>query len=71
VAVVGPFNGWNPTVHALVRTTAGDWTITIYLPLGRVIYYFDVDGAFWLDPYDDGRASNAWGSEYSVRRVMK
>jgi hypothetical protein len=30
--VVGPFNGWEPTVHPLVRTTTGDWTITIYLP---------------------------------------
>jgi hypothetical protein len=26
VAVVGPFNGWNPTVHPLVRTATGDWT---------------------------------------------
>ena len=69
VAVVGPFNGWDPAVHPLVRTTAGDWTITIYLPPGRVIYHFDVDRAFWLDPNDDGRIPNAWGSEYSVRHV--
>jgi 1,4-alpha-glucan branching enzyme len=69
VAVVGPFNGWDPTVHPLVRTASGDWTISIYLPAGRVIYHFDVDGASWLDPNDDGRIRNAWGSEYSVRYV--
>jgi len=33
------------------------------------VYYFDVDGAYWLDPNDDGRVPNAWGSEYSVRHV--
>jgi hypothetical protein len=67
--VVGPFNGWDPTVHPLVRTTYGDWKITIYLPPGRVIYHFDVDGAAWLDPSDEERIRNAWGSEYSVRHI--
>jgi len=71
VAVVGPFNGWNPAIHQLVRAATGDWTITIYLPPGRVIYHFDADGTFWLDPHDDGRIRNAWGSEYSVRHVTK
>ncbi len=70
VAVVAPFNGWDPTVHPLVRTTRGDWTITIYLPSGRAIYYFDVDGVAWLDPNDDGRIRNASGSEYSVRLII-
>ena len=70
VAVVGPFNGLDPTVHPLVRTATGDLTITIYLPPGRVVYHFDVDGAVWLDPNDDGRMRNAWGSEYSVRHVI-
>jgi 1,4-alpha-glucan branching enzyme len=71
VALVGPFNGWDPTVHPLVRTTSGDWTITIYLPPGRVTYHFDVDGAAWLDPNDDGRIPNTWGTEYSVWHVTK
>ena len=70
VAVVGPFNGWNPAVHPLVRTTTGDWTITIYLPPGRIVYHFDVDGAVWLDPHDDGRIHNAQGPKYSVRHVI-
>jgi 1,4-alpha-glucan branching enzyme len=70
VAVVGPFNHWNPVTHLLTRTVTRDWTITIYLPAGRLIYHFDVDGAFWLDPNDDGRIPNSWGSEYSVRHVI-
>lgn len=70
VAIVGPFNGWDPSVHPLVRITTGDWAVTIHLPPGRVVYHFDVDGAFWLDPHDDARIRNAWGSEYSVRHVI-
>jgi len=34
---------------------------------GRIIYHFDVDGAYWLDPSDEGRVPNAWGTHYSVR----
>lgn len=71
VAVVGPFNGWNPAVHLLTKTADGDWTITIYLPPGHTIYQFSIDGAFWLDPYDEGRVPNGWGSEYSIRYVRQ
>ena len=67
VAVVGPFNGWNPAAHAMRRGADGDWTVTIYLPPGRVVYLFDVDGESWLDPDDAERMPNSWGSEYSVR----
>lgn len=70
VAVIGSFNGWNPTAHSMSRrTTDGDWMVTIYLPPGRVVYLFDVDGARWLDPDDEERMPNSWGSEYSVRYV--
>ena len=70
MAVVGPFNGWNPAVHAMNRRADGDWTVTIYLPPGRLVYLFNVDGEYWLDPNDDERMPNSWGSEYSVRHVV-
>lgn len=67
VAVLGPFNGWNPRTHLLTKMPEGDWVVKIDLPPGRTVYYFDVDGAYWLDPNDEGRIPNGWGSEYSVR----
>ena len=67
VAVVGSFNGWDPTAHPMSRPADGDWSVTVYLPPGRVVYLFDVDGEHWLDPDDQERMPNAWGSEYSVR----
>ncbi len=71
VSVVGSFNGWDPKAHLLTKTANGDWTITIYLPPGRTVYQFSVDGAFWLDPRDEGRIPNCWGSEYSIRYVRR
>jgi hypothetical protein len=69
VAITGAFNGWNPAVHRLHRDPDGDWMITVYLPPGRIVYCFWVDGTPWLDPADQGRIPNGWGSEYSIRYV--
>jgi 1,4-alpha-glucan branching enzyme len=69
VSVIGSFNGWNPAVHRMRRTSDGDWTVTVYLTQGRAVYCFSVDGGMWLDPSDEGRVPNGWGSEYSVRHV--
>lgn len=69
VSVVGSFNGWNPSAHRMQRTDDRTWTITVYLASGRAVYLFSVDGTMWLDPADDGRVPNSWGSEYSVRHV--
>jgi 1,4-alpha-glucan branching enzyme len=71
VSVVGSFNGWNPAVHPMRRAEDDDWMITVYLSPGRTVYLFSVDGEMWVDPEDDGRISNGWGSEYSVRQVKK
>lgn len=69
VTLLGPFNGWDPRTHILAKDPQGSWSITLYLPPGRTIYCFSVDGAYWLDPGDEGRVPNGWGSEYSVRYV--
>jgi hypothetical protein len=69
IAIVGPFNGWNPQLHLMTKTPQDYWVIKIHLPPGRTVYCFDVDGAYWLDPNDEGRIPNGWGTEYSVRYV--
>ena len=68
VSLVGSFNGWNPDVHPM-RRDLDYWRITIHLSPGRMVYVFLVDGVMWLDPQDDGRIPNGWGSEYSIRHV--
>src|SRR5262249_22555282 len=68
VALRGSFNAWQGDAHPLRKDTDGEWGITVYLCPSRIVYYFDVDGVPWLDPDDDGRVPNGWGSEYSVGR---
>jgi hypothetical protein len=70
VSVIGAFNAWNPTAHPM-RRRGDEWTTTVYLPAGRVVYLFSVDRTIWLDPGDDERLPNGWGSEYSVRDVAQ
>ena len=43
----------------------------MYLSPGRAVYLFSVDGVMWLDPEDDDRIPNGWGSEYSIRLVTE
>jgi hypothetical protein len=51
VAVVGDFNGWNPTANVLGRSTdAREWMGVIALPPGRHLYAFVVDGVVTPDP---------------------
>jgi anti-anti-sigma factor len=44
IAVVGFFNGWDPTAHPMAKTAAGDWTVMVHLPPGRYVYNIWVDG---------------------------
>jgi 1,4-alpha-glucan branching enzyme len=69
VAVIGPFNGWRGNSHRLMRIPGGDWIITVFLPPGRVVYGFDVDGTCWPDPHGEDRVSAGSGSEYFIRHV--
>lgn len=69
VSVAGSFNGWDATTHPLEQTPKGDWMTTAYLPAGRILYCLWVEGFTRLDPFDDGRTTNEWGAECSVRYV--
>ena len=69
VAVVSSFNSWDGKAHPLTKTSDGDWSITVFLAPGRVVYRFCVDGIPWLDPGAEGRVVNASGWECSVRYV--
>jgi hypothetical protein len=52
VALVGDFNGWDPSADLLTRDSAsGIWTVTVPLTPGRHVYAFMVDGkTLTLDP---------------------
>ena len=51
VAVVGNFNGWDPTAHPLEKKNSL-WQVTILLQKGNTYFYnFIIDGDKWItDP---------------------
>ncbi len=69
VCLVAGFNRWDPRAHQMQRGPEGDWTVVVHLPPGVHPYLFLVDGAWWNDPGDDGRAPSEWGNEYSLKLV--
>lgn len=50
VTVIGAFNGCLGQSHRLIKQADGDWMISVFLPPGRVVYAFEVDGTRWCDP---------------------
>jgi len=67
VAVVGDFNGWNPTATRMHPTRDGTWQARFVLPPGRHVYAFVVDGRRWLpDPAAPLAPEDAFGTRNSV-----
>jgi hypothetical protein len=70
VAVVGDFNGWDPSSSPMKRYGAGGpWTITVTARPGRHTYAFMVDGKLVLDPRAPRTRDLDYGGEASVLMV--
>ncbi len=50
VFVAGTFNDWRPDEHPLERDEAGEWSVTLELPVGRHEFKFIVDGQWGCEP---------------------
>ena len=67
VAVVGDFNGWNPTAHVMTADARGVWTTTVPLTPGRHAYAFVVDDSVWVtDPRTPVVRDADYGRDQSV-----
>ena len=69
VALVGDFNGWNPTSHPMKRMPDGAWLLTVELKHGHHRYAFLVDGVLSLDPQAQGITRNDQGERVSLVSV--
>ena len=66
VAMVGDFNGWNPSSHPMERRVDGSWHLTVPLKHGGHAYQFLVDGQPANDPRAQGLTRNAKGDKVSM-----
>jgi hypothetical protein len=67
VAVVGDFNGWDPTAHSLEQVSPGVWSLVVPLEPGRHTYAYVVDGERWIP---DSLAARAPGDEFGGRNSV-
>ena len=67
VAVVGDFNGWDPTAHPLEQTSPGVWSLVVPLEPGRHTYAYVVDGEQWIP---DSLAARAPEDEFGGRNSV-
>jgi 1,4-alpha-glucan branching enzyme len=67
-AVVGDFNGWDPSAHPMKQTAEGGFWVTVSLDSGtKYRYRFLLDGTRWENERDaDEYAPNNFGTQDSV-----
>ncbi|MFO1500345.1 MAG: isoamylase early set domain-containing protein [Verrucomicrobiota bacterium] len=69
VAVIGDFNGWEPSTHPMKRQPDGAWMVQVQLTHGHHQYLFCVDGQPQLDPRAQGVARTAEGERVSLLAI--
>lgn len=70
VALVGEFNGWDPTATPMARSDEGTWTATVTLAPGRHAYAYVVDGETWVtDPRVPTTRDLDYGRDHSIMVV--
>ncbi len=72
VALVGDFNGWDPTADPMTDENGdGVWTLFYPLAPGRYAYKFVVDGRRWIpDPANPDTQPDGFDGINSIVRVV-
>jgi 1,4-alpha-glucan branching enzyme len=71
VVLVGDFNNWNNKKDQMKKYEAGVWKKMVMIPPGRYEYKFLVDGQWMLDPNNDQKCSNCFGSYNNILIIPK
>ncbi len=66
IFVLGDFNKWDPTADPLINDGSGKWNRVVQVLPGKYDYKFLVDGQWMVDPCNDQRTLNCFGTENSV-----
>jgi len=69
VFLLGGFNNWDPRAHPMKNDGNGKWNRTLMVPPGKYEYKFLADGQWLVDPCNDRRCPNCFGSDNSVLDV--
>ena len=67
VCLAGDFNGWKPA--SMRKQQSGEYALTVPLGPGNYQYKFQVDGQWLLDPDNEARTLNQYGTLNSVVNI--
>jgi 1,4-alpha-glucan branching enzyme len=65
VLLSGSFNNWSTSGYTMQKVD-GEWRITIFLPQGKTLYKFLVDGQWIIDPNNKLWEQNEFNSKNSI-----
>ncbi|MDP2646103.1 MAG: glycogen-binding domain-containing protein [Desulfobacterales bacterium] len=71
VKLAGDFNKWSIKKHPMKKNAAGQWQKTVMLYPGRYEYKFLVNGKWELDPDNDWKCINCFGTGNNIISVKK
>ncbi|NDJ52714.1 MAG: glycoside hydrolase [Chloroflexi bacterium] len=65
IHVVGSFNDWDESAHAMQRQEDGSWTLDVKLDAGKIYEFrYLINGTDWYnDPDAEGYTPNPHGTE--------
>lgn len=69
VDLVGEFNNWKAGVHPMKKNKNGKWVKPLMLPAGKFEYKFLVDDTWVLDPQNERKCDNCFGTQNNIVNV--
>ncbi|HUV51073.1 MAG TPA: glycogen-binding domain-containing protein [Anaerolineae bacterium] len=66
VVLMGDFNNWNNKEYRMKKYEGGVWKKMVMLTPGKCEYKFLVDGQWILDPNNDHKCSNCFGTYNNI-----
>jgi 1,4-alpha-glucan branching enzyme len=70
VDLLGEFNNWRAGAHPLKKDKTGKWVKPLMLPPGQFEYKFLVDNKWVLDPQNDRKCDNCYGTQNNIVKVI-
>ena len=62
VFLMGDFNQWDPKKHPMKKDEKGVWKKVLVIPPGTYEYKFMADGHWRMDPRNENRRQNRFGT---------
>jgi 1,4-alpha-glucan branching enzyme len=71
VDLVGKFNNWKAGAHPMKKNKTGKWVKPAMLPPGQFEYKFLVDNKWVIDPQNERKCDNCFGTQNNIVQFIQ